>query len=210
MSSRIRFATARDVFEAFADLRRVAPPPSDEAAPLDYARHLLASPRPAHAVVFLAYLLPRREAVWWARQCVGAMLGPRADDAALRAAEAWVRAPEEENRRAALAIGAAGEQSVATTWLALAAAWSGGSMCAPDVKPMAAPASACAKAANAAVVLAACAGDPLAIAQWIVACAEAGIRFAEGGDARVVAPKPAADKPPAPASRDAPLARRRE
>jgi hypothetical protein len=208
MSSRIRFATARNVFETFADLRRVAPPPDDEAAPLDYARRLLGSPRPAHAIVFLAYLLPRREAVWWARQCVGAILGPRADDAALRAAEAWVRAPEEENRRAALAIGNASDQSLATTWLALAAAWSGGSMCAPDVKPMAAPASACAKAANAAIVLAACSGDPLAITRWIVACAEAGIRFADGGEARVIAPK--SFDAQTPASRDAPLARSRE
>jgi hypothetical protein len=184
VSSRIRFGAARTVFEAFPDLRHVAPPPGDESAPLDYARRLLASPRPSHAIVFLAYLLPRREAVWWARQCVGAALGPRANDAALRAAEGWVRAPEEENRCVALEIGTAGDQRVATTWLALAAGWSGGSMCAPDKKPMASPISACAKAVNAAIVLAICAGDPLAIGPWIAACAEAGIRFAEGGDAR--------------------------
>ncbi len=207
MSSRIRFSTAQNVFEAFADLRRVAPPPDGECAPLEYARQLLASARPAHAIVFLAYLLPRREAVWWARQCVGAMLGVRAEDAALRAAEAWVRAPEEENRRAALAIGAAGDQSLATTWLALAAAWSGGSMSPPDLKPMAAPPSACAQAANAAIVLAACDGDPLAVMERIVACAEAGVRFAEGGEARVIAPRP---PEAAPASRPAPLAPRRE
>lgn len=184
MSSRIRFAAARSVFEAFPDLRYVAPPPADEAAPLDYARHLIASPRPSDAIAFLAYLLPRREAVWWAQQCVSAILGPRAEDAALRAAEAWVRAPEEENRLAALAIGAVSDQRLATTWLALAAAWSGGSMCAPDAKPMAAPLSACAKAANAAIVMAISAGDALAIGPSIAACAEAGIRFAEGGDAR--------------------------
>jgi hypothetical protein len=194
MSSRIRFAAARSVFEAFPDLRHAAPPPGDEAAPLDYARHLLASPRPSDAIAFLTYLLPRREAVWWARQCVGAILGPAADDAALRAAEAWVRAPEEENRLAALAIGTAGDQRAATTWLALAAAWSGGSMCAPDVKPMAAPLSACAKAANAAIAMAISASDPPAVGPWIVACAEAGIRFAEGGDAR---PRLAPSRPPA-------------
>jgi hypothetical protein len=184
MSSRVRFATARNVFDAFADLRYVVPTPGDESGPLDYARYLLVSPRPADAIVFLAYLLPRREAVWWARQCVGAILGPPADNAALRAAEAWVRAPEEENRRAALEIGTAEDQRAATTWLALAAAWSGGSMCAPDKKPMAAPISACAKAANAAIILAICVGDPLAIGPWIIACAEAGLRFAEDGDAR--------------------------
>jgi hypothetical protein len=184
MSSRIRFATARNVFEAFPDLRQAAPPPGDESAPLDYARLLLDSPRPAQAIVFLAYLLPRREAVWWARQCVGAIVGPRGEDVALRAAETWVRAPDEDNRRAALDVGNAGDQNAATTWLALAAGWSGGSMCAPDLTPLAAPISACAKAANAAIVLAACTGDPLAMVQRIKACAEAGVRFAEGGDAR--------------------------
>lgn len=188
MSSRLRFVAARDVFAAFPDLRYVAPPPSGDVAPLDYARELLASPRPAHAIVFLAYLLPRREAVWWARQCVSAILGPRADDAALQAAEAWVRAPEEENRIAALGIATAGDQRLATTWLALAAAWSGGSMCAPDVKPMAPPISACAKAANAAIVMAISGGDSRRYGRWVAACADAGIRFAEGGDARVTPP----------------------
>jgi hypothetical protein len=188
MSSRIRFATARNVFESFPELRRAVSPPGDDAPPLDFARHLLASTRQASAITFLAYLLPRREAVWWARQCVGAILGPRADDAACRAAEAWVRAPEEENRRAALAAGGVADQALPTTWLALAAAWSGGSMCAPDVKPMAAPAAACAQAANAAIMLAITQSDPKTFRGWIDACAEGGLRFAEGGDARVIPP----------------------
>ena len=188
MSSRIRFATARNVFESFVELRRVAPPPADDAPPLDYARRLLGSARPTSAIVFLAYLLPRREAVWWARQCVGAILGPRADDDALRAAEAWVRAPEEESRRSALAIGGAADQALPTTWLALAAAWSGGSMTAPDVKPMAAPAAACAQAANAAIMLAITQSDPKVFRGWIDACVEAGLRFADGGEARVAPP----------------------
>jgi hypothetical protein len=188
MSSRVRFAAARNVFEAFEGLRQLAPLPSEEIAPLDYARHLAASPQPAQAIAFLAYLLPRREAVWWARQCVGAILGSPADDASLRAAEAWVRSPEEETRNAALAIGNVADKTRPTTWLALAAAWSGGSMCAPGVKTMAAPPSACAQAANAAIIMAASSVEPLAIALWIQACAEAGIRFADGGEARVDPP----------------------
>ena len=191
MSSRVRFVAASDVFEAFVDLRLAVPPPRGDAVPLIYARELLASRRPANAIAFLAHLLPRREAVWWARQCVGALLGPLAEDSALRAAEAWVRSPEEENRRAALEIGAALDQRLPTTWLALAAAWSGGSMCAPDLKPLPPPKSGCAKAANAAIALACATGDPRFYAQRVAACAEAGIRFAEGGDARVIAPKTA-------------------
>jgi hypothetical protein len=188
MSSRIRFATARNVYESFADLRRIAAPPEDDSAPLDYARALLSSPRPSEAVIFIAHLLPRREAVWWAIQCVRAMLGPSADNEALQAAEAWVRAPEEDSRRAALAAANAGDQKAAATWLAFAAGWSGGSVTAPDADPLAAPPFACAMGTNTAVMLAAAAGDPLGVTDRIKACAEAGIRFAEGGDAKVRAP----------------------
>ncbi len=187
MLSRVRFAAARDVFETFADLKLVTTPPSDDSAPLDYCRALLASPRPSDAIIFIAYLLPRREAVWWAIQCVRAMLGATAEDNALRAAETWVRAPEEDNRRAALAAFDAGDRRAATTWLAFAAGWSGGSVTPPDKDPLPAPPSACATGANTAVMLAATAGDPLGVAERIKACAEAGIRFADGGDARVTA-----------------------
>ena len=189
MPSRVRFSAARGVFDAFPDLRRLAPPPQDDCAPLDYARGLLASAHANQAVAFLAYLLPRREAVWWARQCVGALLGPRAEDAALRVAELWVRDPDEDNRSAALEIGNSGDPSAATTWLARAAAWSGGSMCPPEVKPLPAPPAACAQAVDAAIVMAVCAGEPIDVMKRMAACAEAGIRFAEGGEARVSLPE---------------------
>jgi hypothetical protein len=187
--SRVRFAAARAVFDAFPDLRRLAPAPEDDCAPSDYARRLLATSRPDQAIVFLAFLLPRREAVWWARQCVGALLGSRAEDSALGAAERWVRTPDEDNRNAALEIGKSSEPSAPTTWLARAAGWSGGSMCAPELKPLPAPPAACAQAVNAAIVMAAATGEPLGVMKRIVACAEAGIRFAEGGDARVTVPE---------------------
>ena len=184
MSSRIRFATARNVFEAFPDLRQAAPPPGDESAPLDYARLLLASPRPAQAILFLAYLLPRREAVWWARQCVGEIVGPRGEDVALRAAEAWVRAPDEDNRRAALDIGNAGDQNAATTWLALAAGWSGGSMCAPDLHAAGGADLGLREGGERRHRACGLHGRSARYVQRIKACAEAGVRFAEGGDAR--------------------------
>ena len=182
--SRVRFTTAQNVFEAFPDLRRLIPRPSNDSAALDYARSLLTSRRPLDAIVFLAHLLPRREAVWWARQCVEALLPESAKDAALRAADAWVRSPEEETRRAVLDISNAADQALATTWLALAAGRSGGSIAAPDQKPHSPQPSACARAANAAVALAISGGEPETIAARIQACAAAGLRFAEGGDAR--------------------------
>jgi hypothetical protein len=195
MSSRVRFPTARDVFATFPDLGQLTPEPTDEAAPLDHVRHLLVSKRPAGSIQFMAHLLPRREAVWWARQCVGAILGPSAEDEALRAADAWARAPNEENRRSALDIGNTGDRRIPTTWLALAAGWSGGSRSAPEHKPMPPQPSACARAANAAIILAITAQEPVAIPPWIGACVEAGIRFADGGDAKVLPPRQATAKP---------------
>ena len=194
MSSRIRFVSARNVFEAFPELGRVLAPPADDSAPRDYTQAALSGPRPTDAIIFLAYLLPRREAVWWAIQCVRAMLGSSADDGALRAADAWVRAPEDDNRRAALAACNARDQRAATTWLAFAAGWSGGSVTPSDNDPMPAPPAACAQGVHTAVILAACAGDPLGVVDRLKACAEAGIRFADGDDVEVRTPAPAAPK----------------
>ena len=60
--------------------------------------------------------------------------------------------------------------------------------------------SACARAANAAIILAITQQEPAVIHPWIRACVEAGIRFAEGGDAKVLAPtrRPRNPAPPEP------------
>jgi hypothetical protein len=185
MPSRIRFTSARSVFEAFPDLSYVAARPADDIDPLDHARALLRSPRPSDAVLFISHLLPRREAVWWAAQCVRALLGAGATDEALGAAEVWVRTPEDDNRRAALSAANDSDRRKPTTWLAFAAGWSGGSLLPADQKPVPPPAGACAMAANAAIMMAVAAGDPRAVGDRIEACAEAGVRFAGGGEPTV-------------------------
>jgi hypothetical protein len=185
MPSRIRFATARSVFEAFPDLRYVVAPPANDIEPLDFARALSAGPRPSDAIIFTSHLLPRREAVWWAAQCVRALLGGGAGDEALRSAESWVRTPEEDNRNGALRIANDSDRRKPTTWLAFAAGWSGGSMVPPDQTLLPPPAGACAMAVNTAIMLAVAAGDPRAVVGRIEACAEAGVRFASGGEPTV-------------------------
>jgi len=124
--SRIRFATAREVFEAFPGVRADIGAPPTEDAPLTFMRALLESATPEDALSFCAYVLPRREAVWWACQCVRTLVpepGPDGETA-LRAAEAWVREPDEPRRRTALAIGTKANPRAAQSWVALAAAWS--------------------------------------------------------------------------------------
>ena len=96
-----------------------------------------------------------------------------------------MRAPEDDNRRAALGIANDSDRRKPTTWVAFAAGWSGGSMVPPDQTAMPPPAGACAMAANTAIMLAVAAGDPRAVVDRIRACAEAGVRFASGGEPTV-------------------------
>ena len=129
--------------------------------------------------------------MWWGCQCVRALRGNQADDALL-VAEAWVREPEETQRRAALEIAASGDTRVATTWLALAAGHSGGSVAAEGSAPVRASPDATAINLKAAVILAVVQRPMTEAPGWIKACVDAGLRFAEGGDAKVNPPKQAA------------------
>jgi hypothetical protein len=179
--TRLRFATAREVFEAFPSARDdVEAGPSDDP-PLVFAERLARGPTPEAAIGFCAYLLPRREAVWWACQCVRALMPAltREEAAAIEAAEAWVREPEHDRRRAALAIGTSGQQALPATWVALAAAWSGGSMVEGE-HAVPAPPHLTAKAARIAVLtaLARVAADQRT--SQIRACLDRGLRLAGG------------------------------
>jgi hypothetical protein len=179
-----RFTTARDVYEAFPTARDdLEVDPTDEP-PLVFLKALTRSETPENAVSFCAYLLPRREAVWWAAQCVRSLASSHSDaeQAALEAAETWVREPEEEKRRAALDIGSRNDKSAPTTWVALAAGWSGGSLTAPDQPPVPAPPHLTAKAVRAAVLTALARVPVKQRAEHLAACLKEGTRFA-GADA---------------------------
>jgi hypothetical protein len=85
----------------------------------------------ADAVRFLARGLPKREAVWWACLCARDRLpadAPPPVAAALQAAEDWVYKPTEENRRIAMARAEAASFETPSSWAALGAFWSGGSL----------------------------------------------------------------------------------
>jgi len=94
------------------------------------------------ATRFLAYSLPKREAVGWGCLCVRHSLGTE-DPAQISktqvAAERWVANPEEGNRRAAKAAVAEDGPESPSDLLALAAFYSGGSVVAPDLDPVPPP-----------------------------------------------------------------------
>lgn len=106
-----------------------------DASPGDFVDALRGGERVPDALRFLAHGLGRREAVWWACVCCRLAPDPKphaAAAAALEAAEAWCRAPTEENRRAAQTAADAGEFGSAECWAAMGAFWSGGSLAPPD------------------------------------------------------------------------------
>lgn len=130
MTNRLRFSDAQQVFDAFPTAREDIDAEPSDANPLVFLENLVTGPTPEDAIGFCAYLLPRREAVWWACQCVRTVeqqLTPQ-DEEIMQAAELWVREPEEENRREALNAGMNAQKKTAAVWIALAAGWSGGSM----------------------------------------------------------------------------------
>lgn len=83
-----------------------------------------------------AYLLSKRQAVWWGCLCMrdelNAPLRPPQSEA-VRAAAIWVGNPDEDNRRRAEQRAAAAKYSGPGAALALSAFWSGGSIAPPEI-----------------------------------------------------------------------------
>jgi uncharacterized protein DUF6931/FHA domain-containing protein len=135
----------------------------DDMPVMQFVELLLSREQYPDAMRVVAHAFTKRSAVDWAGRCVRAATGddltPQ-DDAALKAAEAWVAEPDEDRRRKAHAAAEAAEHKTAASWVAMAAFWSSGSM-APATAPVVPPAPhLTSHAAAGAVMLAAVAKQP--------------------------------------------------
>jgi hypothetical protein len=134
MANRIRFTTATQVVEAFPGAASELGEVPDGISPLDHLAALAARDDPNAAIIFAALALPKRESVWWgciALRGMGNLDGGRLDDRAregLRLAEAWVRHPEEEERRAAGRYAESQYFEGSGAWIAFAAFTTSGSL----------------------------------------------------------------------------------
>ena len=140
------------------------------------------------AVKLVAHALPRREGVWWACMCARATMPaelPPTDRAALDAAEAWVRKPSDENRRAAFAAAEQARFGTPEAWAGVAAFWSGDSM-APVGQPAVPPAPHLAGLAiTGAVTLASVRTDPARQPARLARFIASGRDIASGGPGRM-------------------------
>lgn len=157
------------------------------------------------AIRFLAHALPKREAVWWAclcgRQVAGAK-APAAELEALAAAEAWVVAPTEANRRAAESKSELAGYGTAAGCAAVSAFWSGGSLGPPHVAAIPPGEHLTAHGASCSVMLAAVAAEPEQALEKFRAFLARGLQVARGeapwpaSTAVDPRPEPAAPSPP--------------
>jgi hypothetical protein len=139
------------------------------------------------AVRLLAHALPKREAVWWAclavRQCLieeGSL-----ESRAIAASEAWVRTPTEEYRQHCRNFGEQLQYKTPASWVAMAAAWSTGSLTDKDSPEVAPPEYLYAHAVGGAINLAAVVGDPEDLQKRYAKFIAQGFDLARGGNGNI-------------------------
>jgi hypothetical protein len=156
--SRIAARTAAEVcgrFDIGEEAKTLLRP---ELSPGQYLELLKERSRFPAAMQFLAFALPKPEAVWWACRCVRESAGSApapASVAALQAAEKWVSNPTDENRRAAMPVAQTAGLATAAGAAALAAFVSGGSLAPANIPPVPPADTLTAQAVSGAVLVAA-------------------------------------------------------
>jgi hypothetical protein len=180
--SQVRFNAVQDLFEAFPTAAKDVGNADAGMRSLDFLRSLIEQRDWPHAISFCAYLLPKRVAVAWGCRWVRRMMGQfdAKEERAIDYAEAWVQEPDETTRGKALAIGNVNDPNSATTWLALAAGWSGGSVYPPEFEPVEAKPEKTARAVRVALFVGLSRLSRDARDRIMTACIEDGIQFARG------------------------------
>jgi len=191
--SKIEHKTARQVFDRFPfpdDLRALH---TGQPTALEFFNLLLAKENHPAAITFLAFALPKKEAVSWAALCTKLAGGPDGGPlppkqaAALQATQRWVQSPTDENRRAAYTAAEAATFGTPAGCVALAAFLSGGSLAPPDLQAVPPPEYACGQAAGSAIVIAGIVSSPEKAPQKYARFLAEGFAIASG--------KPPTDKP---------------
>ena len=142
--TKITAPAASDITKEFTPQPAAQQLLTPEQTPAQYLDVLQQNHQSEDAVKLLAHGMPERESVWWATQSAGKVADPAdaAEQAAIKAAETWVKNPTAETQAAAAA--AAGKTNLQSpgAWAAQGAAWSGQKVpVAPNPAVPAAPAA---------------------------------------------------------------------
>ena len=162
---------------------------SDEISPADFIQALIDNEDFSDAVSFVAYALPKREATWWACQCVRSCLNDQSiatDKKAIELAEAWVYKPTSENCRSNYQAAEATEFKTPAGWAAMAAFWSGDNISLVENTIVVPDKDLTAKAVIGAVMMAAVLDGAETVKEKYQLFMRQGIDIASGSDGRKV------------------------
>jgi hypothetical protein len=151
--------------------------------PREYLGALSGHDLPTDALRFLAFALPKREAVWWACVCVGDVLGPEPSPpsaAAMAAARAWVIDPTDDKRRATFPAAEAADLGTPAGCAAAAAYFSGGSLAPAKLPAVAPPEHVTAHLVASALLLAGVIDEPQKAGEKYAAFLRTGLEVASG------------------------------
>jgi hypothetical protein len=176
-----RFATVQDLYEAFPTARDDVGVDAGEEPALAFLEMLTSMQVWDAAISFCAYLLRRREAVWWGSQSLRGMiqLTPYESNL-LDIAEDWVHNPDEEHRWTALECARRADTLLPATWITLAAGWSGGSIIRPQHGRILPSPQQTARAVRAGLMIALTRAPSEQIDNVMRQCTAHGIRLAQG------------------------------
>lgn len=148
------FESAQAVFAAIPEIAEDMRARPQSETSLAFLDGLLESRTPEEAVTFCAYLLPPHGSVGWGYRCLAPQTWTltEIDSSLLQLVELWLREPSEEARYDVLETASAIRPRSPAVWLGLGAGWSGGSISAPDLPPVPAPAFAAPRAVNASIL----------------------------------------------------------
>ena len=182
---KIKAVLAAEVCEHFELEREARPLLGKETTPREFVDALRSARQHATAACFLAHALPPREGVWWGCLCLrheSSCIEAPAEAAAYKAAAAWVLDPTEERRAEAETAAKAAGRTTPAECLALAAAWTGGSLSPPipKVPPVPPGPYLPAKGVHGAVLLAAARSVSPGVQETLRLFVDLGIGVAEG------------------------------
>lgn len=136
---------------------------NDVLLPLDYVRLLIEHAQLSDAVHVLSHMFSKREAVWWACQCIRQTMNrelPRREAEALVAVEAWVANPGEQTRGGLMNFAMSVGMDKPAGCVAFAAFGSEGSMVGPEHPPMYPEPTLTAELSAASILMAGAVDDP--------------------------------------------------
>jgi hypothetical protein len=181
----MRFVSARAVFEEFPTLAQAVKLEATDEDPRDFVRGAAAAGKLRDAAAVCAFVLNKRDAVWWICRCLRSRPGlVEPASQALLAAEAWAREPGEEERVLCDQWARASDQQAPAAWAAYAAGFSSGNLAMMPEGPVRTPGHLTPDSARVALVLAECRLEPEDARGFLREAVDAALRWmTAGGDA---------------------------